>query len=144
MKRVGNLYSKVTNLNNIEYAILMASKGKKNRKMVEEILDYSKIYARKIQKMLVDKTYVPSLYKKQKIYDGARKKERYIFKPKFYPDQCIHWALMLYLEPILMKKMYCYNCASIKGRGIHYGVKYLKKILVIDRKNTKYCSYIDI
>ena len=40
--------------------------------------------------------------------------------------------------------MYYYSCASIKGIGVYYGSKYLKKILKCDRKNTKYCLKLDI
>ena len=40
--------------------------------------------------------------------------------------------------------MYEFCCASIKGRGILYAAKHIKKILVKDRKNTKYCLKLDI
>ncbi len=144
MKRTGNIYEKITQLGNIESAIMKASKGKKGRKSVEKVLDSPTYYAMQIQKMLKDKTYKPSPYIEMKIQDGVRKKERIIFKPCFYPDQCIHWALMLHLEPILMKKMYHWNCASIKGRGLHHGMRHLKRILVDDRKYTKYCLKLDV
>lgn len=36
MKRKGNIYEKITDLNNIETAIYRASKGKGNRKSVEK------------------------------------------------------------------------------------------------------------
>lgn len=39
MKRVGNLYSKICNKNNIRKAILNASKGKKSRPNVKRIVD---------------------------------------------------------------------------------------------------------
>lgn len=78
------------------------------------------------------------------IHDGARKKERTIFKPRFYPDQVIHWCLMQQIQPIIAKGMYEYTCASIPDRGIHYGSKYIKKILVRDRKNTKYALKLDV
>ena len=144
MKRTGNIFEKVTQLGNIESAIMKASKGKTKRKNVEKILDSPTYYAMKIQKMLKEKTYIPSPYIEMTIHDGVRKKERIIYKPQFYPDQCIHWALMLQLEPILMKKMYYWNCASIKGRGIHHGMRHLKRILVDDRKYTKYCLKLDV
>ena len=144
MKRKGNLFGKITQLENIELAIYKASKGKTKRKSVEKILDCPTYYAMQIQKMLIEKTYKPSPYIKMTIHDGVRKKEREIFKPQFYPDQCIHWALMLYLEPILNKKMYHWNCASIKNRGIHHGMRKLKRILVDDRKYTKYCLKLDV
>ena len=40
--------------------------------------------------------------------------------------------------------MYEYCCASVPNRGIHYGGKYIKKILVNDRKNTKYALKLDV
>lgn len=43
-----------------------------------------------------------------------------------------------------MKGMYEYCCASVPNRGIHYGGKYIKKILVNDRKNTKYALKLDV
>lgn len=144
MKRTGNIFEKITQLGNLESAIMKASKGKTGRKSVEKILDSPTYYAMQIQKMLKDKTYVPSPYIEMLIHDGVRKKERVIYKPCFYPDQCIHWALMLHLEPILMKKMYHWNCASIKGRGLHHGMRHLKRILVDDKKYTKYCLKLDV
>ncbi len=144
MKRKGNIYPLIIDKNNIRKAILNASKGKKDRKSVKEINDNIEYYILEIQKMLQNKTYKPSPYIKMKIHDGTRKKERIIYKPCFYPDQCIHWAIMQQIEPILMRGMYEFCCASIKNRGIHYASNHIKKILVRDRKNTKYCLKLDV
>ena len=144
MKRIGNIYEKITQLGNLESAIMHASKGKSKRKNVEKILDSPTYYAMQIQKILKNHTYKPSPYVEMKIQDGARKKERIIYKPQFYPDQCIHWALMLQIEKILFKSMYELSCASLKNRGILYGKRYLDRILVDDRKYTKYCLKLDV
>ena len=144
MKRKGFIYEKIVELDNIESAIYKASLGKGKRKNVEKILDSPTYYAMQVQKMLKEKSYVPSPYIEMKIRDGANKKERIIYKPRFYPDQIIHWALMLQLEPLLKKGMYELCCASVKNRGIHRGMKYLKRILVDDRKYTKYCLKLDV
>ncbi len=144
MKRIGNLFEKITSLNNIELAIYNASKGKTKRKSVEKILDSPTYYALQVQKMLQEKTFVPSPYIEMKIKDGSNKKERTIFKPQFYPDQVVHWSIMNILEPIFKKGMYDLCCASIKGRGIHRGMRYLKRILVENRKYTKYCLKLDV
>lgn len=144
MKRVGNIYEKITQLGNLESAIMHAAKGKGKRRNVEKILDSPTYYAMQIQKMLKEHKYTPSPYKEMTIQDGARKKERVIYKPEFYPDQVVHWALMLVIEPILMKGMYEFCCASVKNRGILYGKRHLDKILVDDRKYTKYCLKLDI
>ena len=122
----------------------MHRNGKKDRKSVAEINDNIEFYTLEIQKMLINKTYIPSPYIEMKIQDGTRKKERIIYKPRFYPDQCVHWAIMQQIEPLLMRGMYEFCCASIKNRGIHYASRHIKKILVRDRKNTKYCLKLDV
>ena len=144
MKRIGFIYEKIIDKNNIKRAILNASRGKKKRRNVRNIINNINFYVNDIYIILKEEKFIPNEYKKIKIMDGVRKKERIIFKPKFYPDQIIHWCLIQQIEPIIMKGMYNYNCASIKNRGGLYGAKYIKKILVKDRRNTKYCLKLDI
>lgn len=144
MKRKGNIYEEICKVENVKKAILKATNRKKYRIEVQEVYNNIDFYTLELQKMLLNKTYMPSEYIEKKIYDGARQKERIIYKPKFYPDQCVHWCLMLNIERLLARGMYDYSCACVKNRGILYGVKYIKKILVRDRKNTKYCLKLDI
>ena len=144
MKTEKNIYIKIIDKNNIHKAIQNASKGKKSRSNVKKILDNICFYVDIIYEQLKSKTYIPNKYEEKIIQDGVRKKERIIYKPRFFPDQVIHWALMQQIEDIIKRGMYEYCCGSVKNRGILYGVKYLKKILVRDRKNTKYCLKLDI
>ena len=144
MKRIGHIYEKVYELENIKLAILKASLGKRRQKRVQYILAHIDLAALKIQQILLAKLYVPSPYVIKTIRDGATKKERTIHKPKFYPDQIIHWALMLQLEPILMRGMYAYTCGSVPGRGTSLGQKTLRKWLDSDYKGTKYCLKMDV
>lgn len=143
MKRYGNLWEKVTDIENIKKAIICASKEKRGRATVEKTITRIEESATIIQTLLKSHSYAPSPYKECKIYDGARKKERIIKKPCFFPDQCIHWSLMLVIEPILEKRMYKWSCASIKGRGSHYAKNYVKGALK-DAHNTKYAYQLDI
>lgn len=144
MKRIGNIYEKICDIDNIILAIKNASKGKKKRKKVAIVNENIEKYANIIQGILINKEYIPNPYETMTIREGSNKKERVIFKPEFYPDQIIHWALMQQIESILSRGLYYYNCACIKGRGISHGMKYIKKILVEDKKYTKYCLKIDI
>ncbi len=144
MKRKGNIYPKICEPENIRRAILNAAKGKKNRVNVQKVIINLDVAVEKMQKILVNNQYMPSPYQEKKIQDGVRKKERIIYKPRFFPDQVVHWCLMQQIEEILKKGMYYYCCASVKNRGILYGAKYIKRILVDDRKNTKYCLKLDI
>ena len=144
MKRIGYIYNDICDIENIKEAILKASKGKRKRSNVQKVLKNIDYYAEQIQIMLKNKTYNPSPYQEDLIKETSNNKERVIFKPKYYPDQIVHWCLMLKLSPIIMKGMYYYNCGSIPGRGIHYAHDAVKKWLKNDRKHTKYCVKIDI
>lgn len=144
MKRIGYLYENVYKIDNIKQAILNASDGKRKQKRVEKILNDIDYYAIKIQKMLMNKTYIPSDPIVKSIQDKSSGKNRTIYKPKFYPDQIVHWCLMLQLQPIIMRGMYEYNCGSVPKRGTTYGQKAIRKWLDDDHKSTKWCLKMDI
>lgn len=144
MKRYGNFYDKIYDISNVRLAIIKASKGKKNRAYVKKILNNIDYYALEINQMLKHNKYKPSPYKQSVIFDGSNKKERIIHKPVFYPDQVIHWALMLQLEPIIKKGMYSHCCGSVPGKGSSWGQKYIERWIRNDTKNTKYCLKLDI
>ncbi len=144
MKRVGNIYSKIIDKNNLLYAIQKASKGKSKRRNIKNIKAYLIENVNYLHEILKNETFKPTRGQIMIIHDGVRKKERTIEKPRFFPDQCVHWALMLQIMDILMKGMIDTSCASIPGRGGHYMKKHIEKILIQDRKYTKYCLVIDI
>lgn len=144
MKRVGNIYQKIIEYENIKMAVLKASLGKRNRKYVANRLRNIDETVKAVQEILGRQTYVPSPYTVKKILDGANQKERTIHKPRFFPDQIIHWALMLQLQPVIMKGMYQYCCGSVPGRGTSYGQKALRKWLDKDCRGTKYCLKMDV
>lgn len=144
MKRAGHLYEKVCEIENIKLAIRKASLGKRNKKYVRRVLGSEDRYARIVQRMLVTKTYIPSPYTIKTIRDGSSQKERTIYKPRFFPDQIIHWALMLQLHSVIEHGMYEYNCGSVPQRGTAFAQKALRRWLDADYKGTKYCLKLDI
>ena len=93
---------------------------------------------------MTDKKYKPSPYAIKIIQDNSSGKIRTIHKPKYFPDQIIHWALILQIQPLIMRGMYAYSCGSVPGRGTSYGQKTLRKWLDTDFKGTKYCLKMDI
>ena len=106
VKRVGNLYEKICDTGNIKQAILSSSRGKRDQKRVKHILNNIDVYAERMRRLLITQSYVPSPYAVKTVRDGAAQKERTIHKPRYYPDQIIHWALMLQLQPVIMRSMY--------------------------------------
>lgn len=144
MKRIGFLYPEIYDVNNIKAAIYHASKDKKNYRYVKKVFENENYYARQIHDMLKNKTYRPSRPTVKTIKDSSSGKTRTIHKPNFYPDQIIHWALMLQLQDMIMKGMYEYNCGSVPKRGTTYGQKTIRRWIDADRKHTKYCLQMDI
>lgn len=69
-------------------------------------------------------------------------KQRLITVPKFFPDQILHWVLMLVIEPILMKGMYRFACGSVPGRGGMEAKKYVERALRDDK--VRYVAKLDI
>ncbi len=144
MKRVGHLYERICDPENIQLAIRKASQGKRQREYVKRILGDPNRYAGMIREMLLSKSYVPSPYSIKTVLDGPTRKERTIFKPRFFPDQIIHWALMLQLQSVILRGMYEYTCGSVPGRGTSYAQKAVRRWLDGDYKGTKYCLKMDI
>lgn len=62
-------------------------------------------------------SYIPAPYITKIINDGIRQKKRKIAKPKFFPDQCVHHALIQIVKPYFMRGMYYYCCGSVEDRG---------------------------
>lgn len=144
MKRVGFIYDKICDVDNIKIAIVNSSKGKRNQNRVKRVLADTDYFANKIRDMLANKTYEPAPYVEKTIQDGATKKTRTICKPQYFPDQIIHWALMQQIDSIMMRGMYAYTCGSVPGKGTSLGQKTLRKWLDKDHKGTKYCLKMDV
>lgn len=144
MKRQGFIYELIVDKENIRRALHNASRKKKNKRVVRKILNNEDFYINEIHKMLSNESYIPSPYKEFRMVDILNKKVRVMHKPKFYPDQIIHWCLMQQIDHLLMRGMYKWSCASIPGRGTHYAMRGIRKWLRTDKKRTKYCIKLDI
>lgn len=132
MKRHGNLYDKICDLENIKLAHKNARKGKKKRNgqpydeivMIDADLDK---YCLEISEMLRNKEFVNSKYTMFTVND--RGKTREIYKLPYYPDRIIHHAIMQILEPIWRKVLIADTYQAIKGRGIHKAIKKMNKVI---------------
>lgn len=144
MKTYKHLMEKIASEENIKAAIMNASKKKRNRKDVKEVLQDIDTHTEKIQKILLSGTYEAHIDTLCVINEGTHHKVRRIRKPHFKYDQIIHHCIIQVLQPIFSKPMYEYSCGSIPKRGAHYGKKRIEKWLRNDVKNTKYVFKMDI
>lgn len=126
MKRTGRLLEKIASLDNIRLAIKKVSERKRGRKEVQRILGSIDTYAKKIRELLLTESFRNGHYGEMIIHERTSGKTRLIQKPPIYPDQIIHWAVMLQISPIIMKGLDPYSCGSIPKRGERFVRETLK------------------
>lgn len=140
MKRYGNLYPKIVDMENLNRAHLKARQGKAKYSAVQLVNEDPEKYLLAIQQKLLDKTFQTSPYKIKTIYEP---KKRIIYKLPYFPDRIVHHAIMIILQP-LWDKMFIHDVYSaIPGRGLHAGLIRLRQFLK-DKENTQYALKFDI
>lgn len=143
-KRIGHLFERVTDIENIKRAIKRAAKRKTHRPSVQRILNDIDSYARKIQEMLVNETFVPGKYTIREIYDGIKKKKRIIAVPRFYPDQCIHHAFVQVFREIVEHGADKFSCGCVPGKGTDGARKMIKHWIKSDPIGTSKVLKLDV
>lgn len=117
MKRHGNLWPKVCDLENIRAAHHSARKGKAHYTEVRWVNANEEQALRAIQRSLLDKTFTTSPYEVEERFDG--RKMRTIHKLPYYPDRVVQHALVNVCAPVWEASFIRDTFQSIKGRGTH-------------------------
>ena len=142
MKRIKGIFDKICSLENIEAAYNMAKRGKGHYRQVKMIEENPTYHFNEIRLSLINKTFNTGEYIIEKITDNG--KEREIYKLPFYPDRIVHWAIMLQIEDPLTKTFIRDSFGSIKGRGVHDGLKRMSEKVRSNIEENQYCLKIDI
>lgn len=141
MKRIGNIYDKISSIENLELADNNARRGKLKSYGVQKHSLVQAENLKKLHSILKACKYKTSSYDIFKIYEP---KEREIYRLPYYPDRIVHHALMNYLESIWVSVFIKNTYACVKNRGIHSAAKKLKSQLRNNKEETKYCLKLDI
>lgn len=127
MKRHGHLYEQVYDIENLKVALLNASKEKQDIRSVQRVLKDPERYLKKLQNLLINQKFVNGKYHVFTLVE--RGKTRTIHSLPFYPDRIVHHAIVQVCAPFWIKSLIRDTYASIPGRGIHDGVRRLKRII---------------
>lgn len=95
-----------------------------------EILDYAAHFK--------NRPHTPKL-----IYDGIRRKQRYIIVPTM-PEQIVHHMIVNVLKPIFLKSMYEHSYGSIPDKGAHMAKARIEKWIKEGGEDVNYCLKLDI
>lgn len=139
MKRIGNLFDKIANMDNLILADMKARRGKKDSYGIRLFDKDKEGNLSRLLKSLLDGTFKTSKYRTDTIYEP---KERIIFKLPYYPDRILHHAIMNVMEPIWVSVFTADTTSCIKGRGITEAYKRTRRALS-DRESV-YCLKVDI
>lgn len=139
MKRKGNLYPLIYDLDNIRLAEAKARKGKGHQPGVKLFDMDPEANLLAIQEQLQQHTYRTAEYYRFTIFEP---KPREISRLP-YPDRIVHHSIMNVLEDIFTATFTADTYSCIKGRGIHGASNALKRGLK-DVASTQYCLKMDI
>ncbi len=140
MHRLGNLYPRIYDINNLKLADKKARKGKTNQYGIRLFDENRGDNIVNLHYILKNKEYNTSQYTVFKLFDG---KEREIYRLPYYPDRICHHAVMNILESVFVSTFTKDTYSCIKKRGIHGALKSVTKALK-DKEGTKYCLKLDI
>ncbi|MCM1441836.1 MAG: hypothetical protein NC131_21885, partial [Roseburia sp.] len=132
---------RIASIDNLIAADREAQKGKRKRrierngKVVHVINRYIRRHnqrqmqeLRELQLMILTLELPPCAFTAQEIKTDAGK-IRVIVKQNFYPWRILHHAILRVIETKVYRSLIPGTFACIKGRGLHYGVKLLKRML---------------
>lgn len=129
MRSYNNLYEPMLQDDYIKQCFINASKKKKNRNDVREVLENLDEHTELLKKMLTEELFIPDYHKPSIINESSSKKTRRILKPHYKYEQVIHHCAIGQFKPIVMNGLYEFSCGSIPDRGVHYGKKHMRKWL---------------
>ncbi len=141
MKRYGNLFTRICDIENIKLAHKNARKNKTRYKEVIEVDSDIDKYCSQLKELLESGKFKNSEYEIFTKLDKGKLRE--IYKLPYYPDRIVHHAIVQVLEPIWKATLINDTYQSIKGRGLHKAVKKIQKF-VYANKNELYYIKLDV
>lgn len=141
MKRFGNLYEQIYDMDNLKLAHQNAKKGKGWYQEVLMVNSNPEYYLGLLQNKLKYKTYKTSEYETFIKHDSG--KDREIYKLPYFPDRICQWAVLQVIEKYLIRNLTTDTYSAIPNRGIHYGLKRVMHDMQTDVKGCQYCLKLD-
>ena len=144
MKRVNNIYNRITDINTIiDVYDNEVKKNTKNKLKVEEFDNYYSLNIKEIKEELMSGDYIPGEYN---IFFIREPKLRIIMSQSIKDKVINHLVARYFLINVFEKGLIENNIATRKNKGTHYGLKLFKKYLNImkNKYNNFYILKVDI
>ena len=130
MKRIGDLFVKVIDMDNLEKAAARACSSRKDKLEVAAFQAHKAERLAELQRMLAEGTFRTSDYYFFTVHEHGKIRE--IADLPLYPDRIAHWAIALVIEGPLDRRLIHQTHASRQGHGVHSAVEDIRLHLVHD------------
>ena len=142
MRKVGNLYHRITDIKNIKYIYdKYVRLNTKNKVAIEKFDEYYASNIARIKYILDNKLYKPGKYN---IFLIKEPKVRLIMSQSITDKIINHLVSKYILESVFDRLLIDNNIATRVGRGTHYGINKLKTYLNIHINEDLYILKYDI
>lgn len=137
MKRYGDLFPDIVDIDNLRLAHQKARKGKSWQNTVKRVEKNLEENLQALQRSLIDKTFTTSSYTFKQVHEP---KTRNIYVLPFYPDRIVQHAVMNVVEPIWDNLFIHHSFACRKGKGQHKG----SRVCMAYVRSTQYALKCDV
>ena len=144
MKSYNHLYEKLLDKEYIKSCIYKAAKGKRSRHDVQNILNNIDYHIDQVYHIMATDSFFMKSHKKAYINESSCKKVREIIRPSFKYETIIQHMIVGIIQPIIVRKLYQYACASIPDKGSIYGKKRLELFIKRNKSRKLYVLKFDI
>ena len=143
MKREGYIIEEITDYSNMSESfdqVLRGTKRKKSRQG-KNLLMHREEVIQELTSQIADGSFKISGYRERTIKEGGKLRRIQVLTMK---DRIAVHAIMAVVDKHLKKRFIRTTSASIKGRGMHDLMKYIKRDMQNDPEGTRYCYKFDI
>ncbi len=137
MKRHGNLFEKIADMDNLRLAHQKARRRKSWHRAVVRFEQDTEGNLRAIRRSLLDKTFSTAPYTIKEIHEPKR---RLIYVLPFAPDRIVQHAIMNILEPLWDGLMIPTSYACRRGMGVQAGSRQVMEYA----RHYRYCLQGDV
>lgn len=138
MKRKGNIIEQIADMDNLRQADIDAQSGKvKTNRYIRRHNIHAEEDLIKLRGMIINLSFPDPGYTYMDIKSDSGK-VRTIVKQRYFPWRILHHAIMRVIGDDLYKNLIYDTFACVKGKGLHFGVKRMKRKLKEDPNGTKW------
>ncbi len=143
MRREGHIIEEIVEYSNMAESfdqVLRGSKRKKSRQG-RYLLAHREEVIKELSERIADGTFTVANYRERIINEGGKQRRIQILTMK---DRIAVHAVMSVVDRHLKKRFIRTTSASIKNRGMHDLLKYIRRDMQEDPEGTRYCYKFDI